>query len=245
MKITSIRDRRRQNLKMLVEERFADTAARLAEALGWEASRVSGLIGKTTQRPITDRTQEYIERILNLPIGWLDKDHSKDQKEQSATEKDIAELIDKGRLICIKSLDVELSAGTGAMVFDDSESGMEFVPEEYFKEMNANPERCCVVRVKGDCMQPEINSGDKVIVDLDTTAIYNGAIYSIRLDGVVMVKRLYKEIDGGVKITCDNVNEKAYFPDLALTQTQAEQRLTMIGEVIVTFKRNRRRQRQE
>jgi phage repressor protein C with HTH and peptisase S24 domain len=61
-----------------------------------------------------------------------------------------------------------------------------------------------MIRVEGDSMSPTLEDGDEILVDRDHRRVEaRGGIFVLRLDGVLMVKRLRSAV-GGVEIVSDN-----------------------------------------
>lgn len=50
-----------------------------------------------------------------------------------------------------------------------------------------------LIRVAGDSMEPTLRDGDDILVDRDATAVRSGAIYVLRVDDMLVVKRLIAE----------------------------------------------------
>ncbi len=67
-----------------------------------------------------------------------------------------------------------------------------------------------VLSVEGNSMAPYINDGDVVLVNTADRRLVNGDVYAISADGEAMVKRLFKQLDGKIRVESDN---KEYPPD--------------------------------
>jgi len=99
-------------------------------------------------------------------------------------------------------LDVAASAGPGANVDDEVELGAAYLPAELAASLGLR--EGSVIRVRGTSMEPGLVDGDQIVVDTarrlpDAT----GGIFVIRIDSVVMVKRVRRE-RGGLVATSDN-----------------------------------------
>ena len=79
-----------------------------------------------------------------------------------------------------------------------------------------------MIRVAGDSMAPTLCDGDEILVDRDCREIGRGNIHVVRLDGVLLVKRLRKAV-GGIELVSDN-------PDYA-SVLAAARAIEMIGRV--------------
>lgn len=122
---------------------------------------------------------------------------------------------------------VEVSAGHGA-TFDDEEplSRLAF-RQDWLRHMGLMPERVVGVQARGDSMEPTLHDGDLLLVDTAQRALVNDAIYVVRQDGLLFVKRLQRMLDGSVQIHSDN---PAYSPELVARQ--AMDALAVIGRVV-------------
>lgn len=82
-----------------------------------------------------------------------------------------------------------------------------------------------IIRVKGASMEPTLLDGDDILVDRNAVAIRSGAIYVLRLDDVLIVKRLVSAGAGALVIRSDN----PAFPDVVDYDPAT---LTIIGRVL-------------
>lgn len=77
---------------------------------------------------------------------------------------------------------------------------------DFLKAKHIHPEKCILMDVSGDSMEPTIGDGDMILVDESSTdmkGIKDGHIYLVSLGDVLMVKRLAR-IAGGWKLCSDN-----------------------------------------
>lgn len=74
MRMQSVYDKRRENLRRLIEQWGGPTS--LAKKLGHaNGSFLAQIAGPHPRREISERTARSIESTLGLPLGWLDQDH--------------------------------------------------------------------------------------------------------------------------------------------------------------------------
>lgn len=77
--------------------------------------------------------------------------------------------------------------------------------------INAN--NSAVIEMPDSSMEPRLHAGDTVVIDYtNNSKIADGKIYAISLNGDVSIKRLFKELGGGIRIVSDN-HDKVQFPD--------------------------------
>lgn len=91
--------RRKKNLKALIKQWEGPT--NLAKKLQYSGpSYLSQLIG--SQKPITEKTARYIEETVDLPVGWLDQEHT---MQSSAMARSDTALISRVMLSVSAALD--------------------------------------------------------------------------------------------------------------------------------------------
>ncbi|WP_375391276.1 helix-turn-helix transcriptional regulator [uncultured Sphingomonas sp.] len=101
-------------------------------------------------------------------------------------------------------LDVAASAGPGALIDDEAALGASAVPPELARALGLQRGRAAIIRVRGDSMAPGLADGDELLVDeASSSPDARGGVYVVRLDGVLLVKRVRRGARGYV-VTSDN-----------------------------------------
>lgn len=129
----------------------------------------------------------------------------------------------------------ELEAGAGPGRNVQSEQVVDFVSfkEEWVQNFLRVPrENLALLSVKGDSMNPTLNDGDMILVDLRADRIDDSAIYVLEFDDALLVKRIQRKLDGSVVIKSDN---HLYEPEV-LQKGRAEA-LRIIGRVVWSGRR--------
>eukprot|EP01037_Dinobryon_pediforme_P026817 gene26817-29466_t len=107
------------------------------------------------------------------------------------------------RLAPIRRLDVEVSAGPGALSDDAPVEGAMLLDPRLLDSLRLNPNDAAMLRARGDSMLPTIADGDQIVIDeRDTRVGSTPAIFVLRLDGVLLVKRV-SEGAHGVRVESD------------------------------------------
>lgn len=107
--------------------------------------------------------------------------------------------------VFVPRLEVELSAGNGKVVWEISNKGepqafrLEWLQKKGLQSKNL---RCMYAH--GDSMEPYIQDGDALLVDLSETEITDNQVYAIRYGDALKVKRLFKRFDKSLRIVSDN-----------------------------------------
>ena len=111
----------------------------------------------------------------------------------------------KTGLRTIPKLDVGASAGPGAMNEGEALSGKIGFDEKWLRKLGVDPKQLSLIRVEGNSMLPTLADGDDIMVDraAANVALRDG-IHVIRMDDVLMVKRLARGPKGRLSVLSDN-----------------------------------------
>ena len=92
--------------------------------------------------------------------------------------------------------DAAIAAGAGGSV--DDEYLLSYVPfrDDWLRRHGLNPERCRVIEVLGDSMEPTIENGAVILVDFQRTTRRRDKIFAVRYADGPVVKRLRHDKDG-------------------------------------------------
>lgn len=103
----------------------------------------------------------------------------------------------------IPRLPLGASAGPGALPAEEIPSGRLRFSNRWLKEQGLEPVMLSVIEVEGDSMEPTLRDGDEILVDRTPRPLRAG-IHVIRLDDVLLVKRLESGPGGTVRVISDN-----------------------------------------
>jgi len=146
--------------------------------------------------------------------------------------KNRSEPVQKG-FVMFPRYEIEAGAGPGRNV--QSEQIVDFVSfkEEWVQNFLRVPRKdLSLLSVKGDSMNPTLNDGDMILVDLRSDRIDDSAIYVLEFDDALLVKRIQRKLDGSVVIKSDN---QLYEPEV-LQKDRAET-LRIVGRVVWSGRR--------
>lgn len=129
-------------------------------------------------------------------------------------------------LVRIPRIDAIASAGPGGMLADDRASPGEAIDPVLLRQWGVKPAELSIITAQGESMLPTIADGDDMLVDRGDTQIgARGGIYVVRLNGVLVVKRLSRR---GTLI--DVISDNPAF--LAITVQSDDLELAVIGRVV-------------
>lgn len=103
----------------------------------------------------------------------------------------------------IPRLPLGASAGPGAHAAEEIPSGRLRFSNRWLKAQGLEPGMLSVIEVEGDSMEPTLRDGDEILVDR-TPRPTRAGIHVIRLDDVLLVKRLESGPGGTLRIISDN-----------------------------------------
>ena len=137
-------------------------------------------------------------------------------------------------MILVPKLAIGASAGAGASIDGEPVEGEVAFDPKWLRDLGADPRALSIIRVEGDSMAPTLNDGDDILVDGgDAAARLRDGIYVLRMDDVLMVKRVARAPGPGrIAVISDNGHYRSW-DDLPMTAVQ------LVGRVVWTGRRVR------
>lgn len=175
-------DQVRDNLRAAAG-RAGISLGRLSRLLGRNDAYLQQFIARGSPRVLPERDRRILADYLGL---------------------DEAALGGASDAIPVRRLDVAASAGPGAVSGDDRVAGIERMPATMLRRLALDPTALSMIAARRDSMVPTIADGDDILVDTaDRRVRARPAIFVLRIDGVLVVKRL--SLAGGmVTVSSDN-----------------------------------------
>ena len=135
----------------------------------------------------------------NVSLDWLATGQSPAQCEEPPA------LPMDGYVAIALYNDVRAAAGHGAVVEGEKPDDALIFKEEWVRqELGARPADLCLIRVSGDSMEPTLRAGDVILIDVRASSPDREGIYIIRMDGMLLVKRIQALPGGNLQVTSDN-----------------------------------------
>ncbi len=103
----------------------------------------------------------------------------------------------------IPRLALGASAGPGAQVDDMADQGRLRFSQRWLRTLGLDPAHLSVIEVAGDSMEPALRDGDEILVDRSLRGWRDG-IHVVRIDDVLLVKRLEMGAAGMIRVISDN-----------------------------------------
>lgn len=188
-----------------------DPRANLAQLIrknGDDFSSLSRMLGKNPAY-----IQQYIKR--GTPKKLDEEDRRKLAEFYAVDEQLLGATIpakllsppmnSSSNMVRIKQLALGASAGPGSLADDEAAQDSMAFGAKWLKQLGTDPAKLSLISVDGDSMDPTLCDGDDIMVDHSAAerALRDG-IYVLRMDDVLLVKRLALRPSGRLSIRSDN-----------------------------------------
>ncbi len=154
---------RRNSLEIILNDRFDGNLKKLSEAI--EKAQPYMHAVKTATRPLSEKLARHIELKLNLPYGYLDKNHDN------------------------KNIDSAIYISD----FNNNVANSYAVDTKILAENGWKSEDLRVLRVTDNSMGPILITGMLVLVDTTLTEPENDLIYAIKSNSDIIIRRMIKQ----------------------------------------------------
>ncbi len=150
------------------------------------------------------------------PAGThLDQQHLADELERLAGEARrlaqeqpplVGTIEQSTAFVLAPRYEVLAAAGSGAQPDAEEVRGHLGFSRRWLKDQGLAASRLAVIEVVGDSMEPTLHGGDVVLLDMREPRLRDGAIYTVRRDQDLLVKRLRKQGSDDWQIVSDNLD---------------------------------------
>lgn len=179
----------RTSLERLIAENGDDYAG-LSKLIGRNAAYIQQFIKRGSPKRLPEKERGILARYFGVDERLLGG---------------LASSTGKLGFRTIPKLDVGASAGPGAINDAEALAGKIGFDEKWLRKLATDPAQLSLIRVEGDSMAPTLNNGDDIMVDSSAAAAaLRDGIHVIRMDDVLMVKRLAKGPAGRLSVLSDN-----------------------------------------
>lgn len=204
----------RAELERLVQA-HGDDFASLSRLVGRNPAYIQQYIKRGSPKNLPERERSILARYYGVAPQLL-----------GAPEEEVGK---RGGLKLVPKLAVGASAGAGALAEGEALAGKVGFDEAWLRKLGVEPRNVSLIRVEGDSMQPTLNDGDDIMVDKGAAlkSLRDG-IHVIRIDGVLMVKRLARAPGGRLTVLSDNAAYPSW-PDRDPAEVQVVGRVVWVG----------------
>lgn len=191
---------------------------------------------KGQAKPRNDK-MKLLAQCLGVPITWLDYGEGEMLSAKAQVDELVASMpngitydeIEPWReQVWVNFYDVSFCCGSGRGYpeFEPLKKTLPF-DQSFFKYRNLDPKYFKIIYAKGDSMAHYIQEGDAVGIDVSDTEPREGEVYALFWDGDLLIKRIYKEGGGVLRLASDN----PAYPAKIVNETNGES-LIIIGRVV-------------
>ncbi|PZU12942.1 MAG: peptidase S24 [Sphingobium sp.] len=211
-------------LDRLIAER-GDNYADLSRLIGRNPAYIQQFIKRGTPRKLDEDDRRVLARYFGVAEEMLGA-ATRDPARPAIRPKGLP------TVVAVPRLALGASAGVGSLDDDERAAGALAFDAGWLRHMGVRPQRVSIIRVDGESMAPTLNDGDDIMVDHDDAADrLRDGIYVLRLDGVLMVKRVAMgPLRGRFSVLSDN----AHYPDWADIDPAL---VDIVGRVVWTGRR--------
>lgn len=214
----------RAALDRLLTERGVDYA-RISQVIGRNPAYIQQYIKRGSPRRLAEDDRARIAAYLGVPEAMLGGSVQRVASPARARGPG---------MILVPKLAIGASAGAGASVDGEAVEGEVAFDPKWLRDLGADPRALSIIRVEGDSMAPTLDDGDDILVDGgDAAARLRDGIYVLRMDDVLMVKRVARAPgQGRISVISDNPHYRSW-DDLPMASVQ------LVGRVVWTGRRVR------
>ena len=215
----------RAALDRLVRERRENYGA-LSRLIGRNPAYIQQYIKRGSPRRLDEADRRLLARYFGVDEAVL-------RGEEGAAP--LARTIGRAAMpatIAIPRLALGASAGAGSLDVDERMEGVLAFDRAWLRSLGVKADALSIIRVDGESMTPTLGNGDDIMVDRsDAAERLRDGIYVLRMDGVLMVKRIVLgPRRGQISVRSDNPHHATWNDvDPALVE--------IVGRVIWTGRR--------
>ncbi|WP_420011023.1 S24 family peptidase [Tateyamaria sp.] len=188
---------------------LAAIPSEITDMLGLPAGSDADAVVRAMEAKIVGRGTAHATSAAVLDRRTLERTlDSKLRAESRSLEERMAAMLDArlppqdedGQSMTIRHLalrqahDVRAAGGVGEEIFEEAETGTLYIAADDLPP-NLDPDRLVGIRAAGRSMEPTIHDEDVLVLNPDATDPREGAVFVIRTDSGLVVKRLRREGD--------------------------------------------------
>jgi phage repressor protein C with HTH and peptisase S24 domain len=206
----------RAALERLIQQRGEDYAG-LSRLIGRNVAYVQQYVKRGTPKRLAEADRRVLARYFEVDEAVLGGPAAPPS----------------GHTVTVARLDVEASAGAGA-IGDSDRAVHEVAFDPRWLRRIGGGGQLSMIEVRGDSMEPLLGHGDEILVDRsDGAERLRDGVYVLRMEGSLLVKRLSRHpATGRVSVTSDNPAHPSW-PDCDPAQ------IDLVGRVVWAGKRIR------
>ena len=219
--VSIVTEEPRANLEKLIRQNGHDFAA-ISKMLGKNPAYIQQYIRRGSPRKLDEEDRRKLAEFYGVEEHLLGAPALRETRRSGPVTPD--------GLLRIKQLQVGASAGPGSLADDEYAESMGFGPK-WLRRLGIDPANLSLIAVDGDSMDPTLGNGDDIMVDHSASSRpLRDGIYVLRMDDVLLVKRVAMSPSGKLAIRSDNPQ----YPDWDDVSAES---VNIIGRVVWTGRR--------
>lgn len=183
----------RTALERLIRQRGSNYGA-LSRLIGRNPAYIQQYIKRGTPRRLDEEDRRTLAQYFGVDedvLGGPPSGRASANNGATRGRRGRAELPGAGDLAVIPRLALAASAGPGSLDDDERPVGVVAFDRQWLKISGLKAEHLSMLQVAGESMADTLNDGDNIMVDHDDGAArLRDGIYVLRMDDVLMVKRV-------------------------------------------------------
>lgn len=166
------------------------------------AAAIGGVSADSLARYIREEVQPTFEAVARLcaaarvRMEWIATGQGQKHSGDSVGAD--------GDFVQIPVYDVEASAGPGAALKNERIVSHVMFRKDFLGQERLNTAALGMITARGDSMPISAPDGALLLVDTSVRSIHSDAIYVLRLDHHLLVKRLQRLVDGAIDVISEN-----------------------------------------
>lgn len=177
-------------------------------------------------RDIAKAYGSYTDYIMD-GVGPMKRGEATYSLAEGLKTADITGELTEG-FVQIPRYEVAASAGGGTLIHSEQiVDHLTFKADWVRNTLGVPVASLALINVKGDSMEPTLSNGDVILIDMSKGGFDDNAVYVLRLNETLLVKRVKRNFDGSVLVSSDNV---MYPPDMI--KGDLVESLNVVGRVV-------------
>jgi hypothetical protein len=169
-------------LERLIAER-GESYSDISRLLNRNSAYIQQFIKRGTPRKLDEEDRRLLARYFGVGDEMLGGSAPRGMPP--------AKLRSLPSVVSVPRLSLGASAGPGSLDEDERAAGLMAFDANWLRHLGVRPQKISIIRVDGESMAPTLSDGDEIMVNHDDDAgRLRDGVYVLRLDGVLMVKRV-------------------------------------------------------
>jgi len=178
-----------------------ETFSDVSRLIGRNHSYIQQFIRRGIPRKLDEQDRRLIARHFGVQEHLLGGNFFLEPEASAAPRR--------GQTFPVPRLSINAAVGT-ALPEAPEKTDFLIIDTRWLKDLGTRPSHVSIVRIDGEAMAPTLTHGDEVMVDhSDSVQRLRDGLYALRLDGILMVKRIVQGPNRG-KFTI--VSDNPHYP---------------------------------